>query len=70
MQNLISNFESLSEADLTKYAGEWIAVIDNSIVAHGSSFKEVYDFVKQKYPKERALFGKAPEAGYEIYTLT
>lgn len=61
MQNIISNFESLSEEDISKYAGQWIAVIDNKIMAHSKLFKEVYEYVKSKYPKERPLIGKLPE---------
>lgn len=62
MQNIISNFESISEEDATQNAGKWIAVIDNKIVAYGESFKEVYDKTKNNYPKERPLIGRIPEA--------
>lgn len=61
MQNIISNFESLKEKDFSDYAGEWVAVIDNKIIEHGVSFKEVYERVKQKNPNERPLIGKIPE---------
>jgi len=62
MHNIISNFESLSEERVTKYAGEWVAVVDNIIVAHAKSFKEVYDIVKKQYPGKRPLIGKLPES--------
>lgn len=61
MQNIISNFESLSEEDISKYAGEWIAVINNKIVSHGESLKEVYESAKKEYPQERPLIGKLPD---------
>lgn len=69
MQDIISNFESVSEEILTRYAGEWIAVIDNKVVAHGESFKEVYDFIKENYPKERPLIGKLPEASPIVLSI-
>jgi hypothetical protein len=63
MQNIISNFESLSEEDLSKYAGEWIAILDGKVVIHNKSFKELYLTIKNNYPsKERPLIGKLPEA--------
>lgn len=58
----MSNFEALSEEDASKYAGEWIAVIDNVIVAHGKSFREVYERVKRQFPHERPLIGRLPES--------
>lgn len=62
MQDIISNFESLSEEETSKYAGEWVAVIDNKIVMHSKSFKEVYKFIKKNYPNEKPLIGRLPEA--------
>jgi len=61
MQNIISNFEALSEEDASKYAGEWIAILNNKVIAHNRSFKELYKFIKNNFPKERALMGKLPE---------
>ncbi|GBE20545.1 MAG TPA: hypothetical protein ENG87_02420 [Candidatus Pacearchaeota archaeon] len=62
MQKIISNFESLSEEDITKYAGEWIAIIDNKVVAHSESFKEMYAVVETNYKGKKPLIGKLPEA--------
>lgn len=62
MQNIMSNFESLSEEDASKYAGEWIAVIENRIVAHGRSFREVYEMTKKQFPNKRPLIGRLPES--------
>lgn len=62
MQNIISNFESLSEKEMSQYAGKWIAVLNNKIVFYGDSFKEVYTNAKKEYPNEKPLIGKLPEA--------
>lgn len=62
MQNIISNFESISEEHASKYAGEWVAVIDNMVVAHGKSFREVYEKAKKQFPDKRPLIGKLPES--------
>jgi hypothetical protein len=69
MQNLISNFEALSEEDLSLFAGQWIAVLNEEIVAHNNSFKEVYKYVKENYPRERPLIGKLPEANPVVLSI-
>lgn len=61
MQNIINNFEALSEKDFSEYAGEWVAVLDGKIIAHSKNFKEVYNLAKKNFPKERPLIGKLPE---------
>ncbi len=70
MEEIVSNFESLSEEDMSKYAGEWIAVIDNKLVAHSSSLKEVYEFTKQNYPNKKPLIGRLPEDKLIILSLS
>jgi hypothetical protein len=62
MQEIISNFESLTEEDISKYAGQWIAVIDGKVVFNSKSFKHLYTSVKEKYPSKKPLIGKLPEA--------
>lgn len=62
MNEIISNFESLTEEDMSKYSGEWIAVVDSKLVAHGKSFKEVFDYTKINFPKKRPLIGKLPDS--------
>ena len=69
MQNIVSNFESLKEEDLSEFAGEWIAVINNKVVEHGESFREVFKQVKLKYPKGRPLIGKVPEKNLITYSV-
>ena len=70
MQNqLISNFESLSPKDLAKYPGEWVAIIDNSIVINSKSFKEIHKFLKKNYPEKKPLIGKLPEANPMVLSI-
>lgn len=61
MQNIINNFEALSEKDFSDYAGEWVAVLNGKIVAHDRIFKIVYEFIKRNFPKEKPLLGRIPE---------
>jgi len=64
MQNIILNFESLSEEIMSEYAGKWVAIIDQKVVVSGISFKEVY--AKKEYTNEKPLVCKLPEASFTI----
>ena len=46
-----------------KYAGEYIAIVSNQVVAHGNDFREVLEEAK-KYGEE-PLFHKVPAADKE-----
>lgn len=46
-----------------KYAGEYIAIVDDTVVAHGKDFKQVLEEAK-KHGKE-PLFHKVPAADKE-----
>lgn len=60
-QEIISNFESLSEKDMKNYSGKWVVIIGGGIVLSGDSFKEIYKIAKEKFKDKRPLFGKIPE---------
>jgi len=62
MNTGVSNFESLEEKDVTKYAGRWVAVVNGKVISSGDSFIFVYNESKKKYPGVRPLIGKLPEA--------
>lgn len=57
------------KADLSKYIGEWIAIVDNAIVAHGNDVKKIYEEAKAKYPKKRPLITRVPEKETMILIL-
>ncbi len=48
-------------ADLSKYIGEWIAIADNEVVAHGKDIKTIYNQARKKYPSLRVTVAKIPE---------
>ena len=62
MQETIANFEALSEEDISKYAGEWMSIIDQKVVAHSKDFKDINEILKERYPKKRPLITKLPLA--------
>lgn len=57
------------KADLSKYIGEWIAIVDDRIIAHGDDVKKIYNEAKAKYPKKRPLITKVPEKETMILIL-
>jgi hypothetical protein len=47
------------------YSGEYIAIIDESVVAHGKNFKQVLEEAEKKYGKTPFIH-KVPNANYDL----
>lgn len=47
---------------LGEYVDEWIAVVDNRIVARGKAAQEVYAAAKKQYPSKVPFIMKVPTA--------
>jgi hypothetical protein len=50
---------------IAAYAGEYIAVIDEQIAAHGKNFKQVLEEAEKKYGKT-PLIHKVPKANFAM----
>lgn len=48
-----------------KYKGEWIAIVDDKIVAHGKVFKDVADEARKTSPKP--LYFQIPKEDVVVY---
>jgi len=59
------NFEfSMSTGKtLSDFAGKWVSMIDNQVVAKGTDAKVVFDIAKKKYPDKVPLIMKVPTDG-------
>ncbi|NPA75080.1 MAG: succinyl-CoA synthetase subunit alpha, partial [Euryarchaeota archaeon] len=44
------NYEFYINADLSEYAGKWIAIVDGKVVASGDRADEVIDKARKEYP--------------------
>ena len=53
-----ADYEWYIEQNLSRYDGEWIAIMDKHIIAHDKNVKKVLDFSKQKYPNKRPIITK------------
>ncbi|MDG7044872.1 MAG: hypothetical protein JRN19_04030 [Nitrososphaerota archaeon] len=45
---------------LGEYAGLWIAIVDNKVVAQAESGKKAYDEAKTQYPHKTPLITQIP----------
>ena len=59
-QPITESYNYYIETDLSKYVGEWIAIVDKTIVSHDKSAKKAYKEATEKYPKMRPLLAKVP----------
>lgn len=48
----------LSDSDMSKYEGMWVAVVDKKIVAADKSVKKAYNIAKKVYSAEEILLEK------------
>ncbi len=54
------NYDAFMKMNLSPYLGEWIAVCENRIVAHGKKVKDVFYEAKGKCPGNRSFIAKVP----------
>lgn len=53
-------FEFYLKADLSKYKGKYIAIVEDKVVASGDNAKEVLDEAKRKFPNKIPTIAKIP----------
>ena len=56
----MTNYQFYLQADLQQYAGEWVAIADEKIVAHGKSSKQVAQAAQAGYPGKPLLLSFVP----------
>lgn len=67
--SLDRNYETYLALDLAKYAGKWIAVLENKVIASGSDFQEVFEKTKKEYPNKKPLFDWVSDAAHQFFAL-
>ncbi len=58
----MDNYEFYVSANLEKYVGQWIAVVDGKVVAHGEDAKVVYDTSRKAFPAKTPLLTCVPKS--------
>ena len=61
------NYQYYLKTNISNYIGEWIAICDKKIVAHGKDVKKVFKEAKLKHPKERPLLTRVPDKETMIF---
>lgn len=54
------NYEWYVKADMRKFAGKWVAIVDQKPVASGIDAKKVYEEAKAKFPNRKPSLAKVP----------
>jgi len=55
-------FDFFLRADLSRFAGQYIAVVGQKVVASGSNAQEVWKKAKRRFPSAIPTIGKLPRA--------
>lgn len=57
----ISNYDFFIRKDTSTYKGEWVAIANQKIVAHGKDAQKVYKIAQQKTHTKNISLAKVPE---------
>ena len=63
------DYEWFVKTDLSDYEGEWVATLDQKVVAHGNDAEVVYKEAKAKYPEKKPSLAKIPTGDTLILVL-
>ena len=57
---MTKNYEYFLRADLERYAGKWVAIVNQKVAASGEDAVSVYNEARMKFPSERPSMAKVP----------
>ncbi len=55
-------FDFFIQADLSRFAGQYIAIVGEKVVASGSNAQAVWQKAKRRFPSSTPTLGKLPRA--------
>ena len=58
---MTKEFYYYAVSDMSKYIGQWVAILDNKVVSSGTSLKEVYTKALEIANGREPLFARVPE---------
>lgn len=56
----LSNYDYFLKVNTSPYKGEWVAIAESRIVAHGKDAQKVYKQAKKKGPTKDVSLAKVP----------
>jgi len=60
MKDALEYFRTNFAEMINKFEGEYVAIIEEKIIAHGKDAKKVYQDAKDKFPKKTVFLGQVP----------
>ncbi len=60
MKDALEYFRANLAEMISKYEGEYVAIIKDKIIAHGKDVKKVYQEAKAKFPKNIVFLCQVP----------
>ena len=62
-----SNYQYFMHVDISKYIGEWIAIYEDKVIAHGKDLKEVAVRAREISGGKKFLLAKVPSEETMIF---
>lgn len=62
----MSNYTWYLENDLKKYAGKWIAIFEEKVIAANNDFKQLTKDITKKAKLSDVFFARIPEKGVAL----
>ncbi len=56
----LSNYDYFLKVDTSPYKGEWVAITQSKVVAHGKDAQTVYKQAKKRNPTSEVSLAKVP----------
>ncbi|HIH76613.1 MAG TPA: hypothetical protein HA343_04795 [Methanomassiliicoccales archaeon] len=57
---MTTNYDYFMSMDVSPYAGQWVAICDEKLIAHSSSFKDVYQLAKSRCGRSKPFIAMVP----------
>ena len=54
------SYEWFLKADLSRFRGMYIAIVDGQVVEHGDDPREVYERARRRFPSKEVVLWKVP----------
>lgn len=58
--DLTTNYDYFMSMDVSPYAGQWVAICDEKIIAHSPSFKDAYQLAKSRCGRSKPFIAMVP----------
>ncbi len=66
-ESIEKHYHYYMETDVSRYIGQWVAIADNKIIAHGKHVKVVADQAKAAVGNRKFLLARVPDKEAMIF---